>query len=67
MKAAVTTGRNDHNIVEIREIDILKPGPNDILVKVMAAAANPTDCMHDIFLKYQIQHNSLSLTSLTSQ
>ncbi|PAV15522.1 zinc-binding oxidoreductase [Pyrrhoderma noxium] len=43
MKAAVTTGRNDHNIVEIREIDIPKPGPNDILVKVMAAAANPTD------------------------
>ena len=67
MKAAVTTGRNDHNIVEIREIDIPKPGPNDILVKVMAAAANPTDCMHGIFLKYQIQHNSLSLTSRTSQ
>ena len=30
--------------VALREIAVPKPGPDDILVKVVAAAQNPTDC-----------------------
>jgi len=29
--------------LEIQEVDVPKPGPNDILVKVVAAAVNPSD------------------------
>ncbi|KAL5513440.1 hypothetical protein ACEPAH_3839 [Sanghuangporus vaninii] len=41
MKAAVTCG--EPGKVQLREIDVLKPGPTDVLVKVVAAASNPTD------------------------
>jgi NADPH:quinone reductase-like Zn-dependent oxidoreductase len=30
--------------VALRQIDVPKPGPDEILVKVVAAAQNPTDC-----------------------
>ena len=30
--------------VALREIAVPKPGPNEILVKVVAAAQNPADC-----------------------
>ena len=43
MKAIVTTG--DGNI-ELREIDVPRPGPVEALVKVVAAAQNPTDCRY---------------------
>lgn len=42
MKAVVTCGTPGK--VEVREIDVPKPGPTEILVKVFAAATNPTDC-----------------------
>ncbi|KAL5531177.1 hypothetical protein ACEPAG_4053 [Sanghuangporus baumii] len=41
MKAAVTCGIPGK--VEVREIDVPKLGPTDVLVKVVAAASNPTD------------------------
>jgi hypothetical protein len=30
--------------VALREVAVPKPGPDEILVKVVAAAQNPTDC-----------------------
>ena len=30
--------------VALREIAVPKPGPDEILVKIVAAAQNPTDC-----------------------
>jgi NADPH:quinone reductase-like Zn-dependent oxidoreductase len=30
--------------VELKEIAVPKPGQNEVLVKVIAAALNPTDC-----------------------
>ena len=44
MKAAVTTGPDGK--VEVREIDVPEVGPTDVLVKVVAAASNPTDCTY---------------------
>jgi len=32
--------------VELREIDVPRPGVNEVLVKVVAAALNPTDCAY---------------------
>jgi NADPH:quinone reductase-like Zn-dependent oxidoreductase len=34
--------------VALREIAVPKPGPDDILVKVIAAAQNPTDCEYGL-------------------
>ena len=39
-KAIVVTG----NGIVLRDAAVPKPGPDDILVKVAAAAQNPTDC-----------------------
>ena len=41
MKAIVTIGGGN---IELKEVDVPKPGPQEILVKVIAAAQNPTDC-----------------------
>lgn len=41
MKAIVTTGGGN---IELKEIDVPKLGPKDVLVKVIAAAQNPVDC-----------------------
>ena len=41
MKAIVTVGGGN---IELKEIDVPKPGPTEALVKVVAAAQNPTDC-----------------------
>lgn len=41
MKALVTTGEGNF---ELKEVDVPKPGPNEMLVKVIAVAQNPTDC-----------------------
>ncbi|KAI9440657.1 hypothetical protein H4582DRAFT_1938427, partial [Lactarius indigo] len=35
--------------VALSEIPVPKPGPGDILVKVVAAAQNPTDCGWGLF------------------
>ncbi len=37
--------------VAVRKIDVPKPGPREILVKVSAAAQNPTDC--DLSRKFE--------------
>ncbi|KAF5349762.1 hypothetical protein D9758_010175 [Tetrapyrgos nigripes] len=42
MFAITTTGKGDGK-VELRQVDIPKPGPKDLLVKVVVAAQNPTD------------------------
>jgi NADPH:quinone reductase-like Zn-dependent oxidoreductase len=42
MKAVVTTGDGG---VQLQDVDIPVPQPNQILVKVVAAAQNPADCM----------------------
>jgi NADPH:quinone reductase-like Zn-dependent oxidoreductase len=42
MKAVITDGKNS---VELREVPVPKPGPKEALVKVVAVAQNPTDCM----------------------
>ena len=41
MKAIMTTGNGG---IELRETALPKPAPNEILVKVVTAAQNPTDC-----------------------
>ena len=41
MKAIMTTGDGG---IEFRETAIPKPAADEILVKVVAAAQNPTDC-----------------------
>ena len=41
MKAVVTAGLRKWSI---KEVDKPKPGPKEILVKVVAAAQNPADC-----------------------
>lgn len=41
MKAIVTSGGGN---IELKEIDVPKPGPKEALVKVVAAAQNPADC-----------------------
>ena len=43
MKAIVTTGGGN---IELREIGVPKPGPGEALVKIVAAAQNPTDCRY---------------------
>ena len=47
MQAVVTAGGGD---LEVAQIDVPKPGPREILVKVHAAAQNPTDCMSSAIL-----------------
>ena len=41
MKAIVTVGGGN---IELKEIDVPRPGPTEALVKIVAAAQNPTDC-----------------------
>lgn len=41
-KAIVVTGDG----IVLCDAAVPKPGPDDILVKVTAAAQNPTDCEH---------------------
>ena len=41
MKMISTTGGGN---IELREIDVPKPGPGAALVKVVTAVQNPTDC-----------------------
>lgn len=41
MKAIVTAGEKKW---ELRKVDVPRPGPKEILVKVVAAAQNPADC-----------------------
>jgi NADPH:quinone reductase-like Zn-dependent oxidoreductase len=41
MKAIVTNG---DGTVQLKEIPVPKPKPTEILVKIIAAAQNPTDC-----------------------
>ena len=36
-------------VVELKQIDVPKPGDNEVLVRVIAAALNPTDCEPDYF------------------
>jgi NADPH:quinone reductase-like Zn-dependent oxidoreductase len=42
MKASVTTG--DGGAVLKSDVPVPKPGPGEILVKVVAAAQNPPEC-----------------------
>jgi NADPH:quinone reductase-like Zn-dependent oxidoreductase len=35
--------------VALREVAVPKPGPDEILVKVVAAAQNPADCGWEVF------------------
>lgn len=42
MKALVTTGEGNF---ELKDFDVPEPGRNEMLVKVVAVAQNPTDCM----------------------
>ena len=49
MKAAVTIGEKGR--VAVKEIDVPKPGPGELLVKIVASAANPTDCNLDTLLR----------------
>lgn len=44
MKAGVFTGRRDHNLVELREVDAPKPKNDEVLVAVEAASVNAADC-----------------------
>lgn len=55
MKAIVTTG--DGNC-ELRDVQVPKPGPKEILVKVYAAAQNPSDCT---CLEFSIERPKLPL------
>jgi NADPH:quinone reductase-like Zn-dependent oxidoreductase len=41
MKAIVTT---ENKQISLQNVPVPKPGPGQILVKVVAAAQNPTDC-----------------------
>ena len=41
MKAIVTAGVQKW---ELKEVEVPRPGPKEILVKVTAAAQNPADC-----------------------
>jgi len=51
MLAICTTG-NAENAVELRQVEVPKLDPTDILVKVVAAAQNPVDCKHVLLAKY---------------
>lgn len=44
--------------VALREVAVPKPGPNEILVKVVAAAQNPADCGWEVstIISYSIFH-----------
>lgn len=41
MKAIVTTGGGN---IELTDVDVPRPGPGEMLVRVIAAAQNPADC-----------------------
>jgi NADPH:quinone reductase-like Zn-dependent oxidoreductase len=41
--------------VALREVAVPKPGPDEILVKVVVAAQNPADCGWDISIAIFIQ------------
>ena len=41
--------------VALREVAVPKPGPDEILVEVVAAAQNPADCELDIDIAIFIQ------------
>lgn len=38
--------------VELKEVDVPLPAPDEVLVKVAAAAQNPTDCANLAFLPF---------------
>ena len=42
--------------VALREIAVPKPGPDEILVKVIAAAQNPADCGWKLVAKHDTAH-----------
>lgn len=47
MKAVVSDGNGG---LELKEgVDVPVPGPDEVLIKVAAAAQNPTDCANSIF------------------
>lgn len=46
MKAIVSDGNGG---LELKEgVDVPSPGPDEVLIKVAAAAQNPTDCANSI-------------------
>lgn len=40
--------------VALREVAVPKPGPDEILVKVVAAAQNPADCGSTFYYSYHM-------------
>ena len=55
MKAIVTVGGGN---IELKDFDVPKPGPKDVLVKVVAAAQNPTDCKIKALPSIFCSHNT---------
>lgn len=49
MKAVVKTGLDK---VEIQSVKVPHPGPGQVLVKVFAAAQNPSDCSFELYFQF---------------